>query len=210
MSEAGKKSRQGTDDLHGNAPDRCPFALLLIDVLNDLDFPQNEELVRMAASLGGHIAALKQRCRNAGIPTIYVNDNHGKWRSDYNAVLHHCLRPDSQGRSMVEQLVPEPDDYIILKPKHSAFYATPLETLLEYIGVRGVVVAGITTNACVMITASDLYVRDFRLFVPSDCVGALTQEDQHQALQMMEKNFAADSMPSKKLDLSTVLQEMSS
>jgi nicotinamidase-related amidase len=183
--------------------------LLLIDVLNDLDFPQNEELVRASASLGKHIALLKERCRSAGVPAIYINDNHGKWRSDYNAVLRHCLSQDSPGRPMVEQLVPEAEDYIILKPKHSAFYATPLDTLLEYIGVRGVVIAGITTNACVMITASELYVRDFRLFVPSDCVAALTNKDQQQALEMMEKNFAADCTPSGELDLSDLLKEVS-
>src|SRR4051812_24079471 len=133
MSETGEKSYEGQDDLHGNAPDRCPLALLLIDVLNDLDFPQNQELVRSSVLLGKHIATLKQRCKEAGVPTIYVNDNHGKWRSDYNAVLNHCLRPESPGRLMVEQLVPAAEDYIILKPKHSGFYATPLETLLEYI-----------------------------------------------------------------------------
>jgi nicotinamidase-related amidase len=205
MTKPDKKSREGHDNLHGNAADRCPVALLLIDVLNDLDFPQNEELVQKSASLGQCIANLKRRCKQAGIPALYINDNHGKWRSDYSAVLQHCLRPDAPGRHMVEQLVPGPEDYIILKPKHSAFYATPLETLLEYIGVRAVVVAGVTTNACVMITASDLYVRDFRLFVPSDCVAGLTERDQQQALEMMEKNFAADRTPSEELDLSNLL-----
>jgi nicotinamidase-related amidase len=190
-----------SDDLHGNAPDRSSVALLLVDVINDLRFPKNEKLVRECGKLGKRIAALKRRCKKAGIPTIYVNDNHGKWRSDFFEVLRHCLLPRAPGRAMVKQLVPGTSDYLVLKPKHSAFYATPLDVLLEYIGVDTVIVAGITTNACVMITASDVYVRDFRLFVPSDCVAALTDEEQRNSLKLMEANFAADTTPSEKLAL---------
>jgi nicotinamidase-related amidase len=102
---------------------------------------------------------------------------------------------------MVQKLAPSDDDYVVLKPKHSAFYATPLDTLLEYIGVKKVIVAGVTTNACVLITASDIYVRDLKLFVPRDCVAALTEEDQQNALELMQRNFAADTRPSTALDL---------
>jgi isochorismate hydrolase len=77
-----------------------------------------------------HIRA-KKNCKDAGIPVISVNDNRGKWRSDFSAVLSHCLRPDSPGCPMVRQLIPEASDYIVLKPKHSAFYATPLDTLFR-------------------------------------------------------------------------------
>jgi nicotinamidase-related amidase len=202
-TQVGAERTRSNDDLHGNAPDRSPVVLLLVDVINDLDFPQNEKLVRESEKLSTRIAGLKHRCRQAGFPTIYVNDNFGKWRSDVSEVLRHCLRSGSPGRVMVERLIPEPYDYIVLKPKHSAFYATPLETLLEYIGANTVILAGITTNACVMITAADLYVRDFRLFVPSDCVAALTEEDQQKALELMQRNFAADIRAAEQLDLST-------
>ncbi len=192
---------RGADDLHGNAPDRSPVVLLLIDVINDLDFPGNEKLVRDSETLSRRIANLKRQCRLAGIPTIYVNDNFGKWRSDFPEVVRHCIRATAPGREMVKALLPDPEDYVVLKPKHSAFYATPLETLLEYIGAETVILSGITTNACVMITASDVYVRDFRLFVPSDCVAALTEEDQQKALELMQKNFHANTTPADELDL---------
>jgi len=202
-------SPDGNDDLHGNAPDRSPAVLLLVDVINDLDFPQNEKLLAQSEELGSRIASLKRSCKAAGIPTIYVNDNHGKWRSDISEVLRYALRPASPGRLMVRQLVPDSEDYIVLKPKHSAFYATPLETLLEYIGAKTLIVAGLTTNACVMITASDIYVRDYRLFVPSDCVAALTEEEQRKALELMEKNFAADTTPSLDLDFGAIAEQKS-
>jgi nicotinamidase-related amidase len=189
------------DDLHGNAPDCSQVVLLLVDVINDLDFPKNERLVRESRRLSARIARLKERCKGAGIPAIYVNDNFGKWRSEFSEVVRHCLRADAPGRSMVEAVLPEPQDYIVLKPKHSAFYATPLDTLLEYIGVKNVILSGITTNACVMITAGDIYVRDLGLFVPSDCVAALTEEDQIKALELMKANFGADTTPAERLDL---------
>jgi nicotinamidase-related amidase len=195
---------KSSDDLHGNAPDRSEAVLLLVDVINDLNFPQNEKLVRASKRLASCIAKLKERCKQAGIPTIYVNDNFGKWRSDFSEVVHHCLCPDAPGRSMVEALLPEKQDYVVLKPKHSAFYATPLDTLLEYIGAKTVILAGITTNACVMITAGDVHVRDLGLFVPSDCVAALTGEDQIKALEFMERNFDADTTPAEQLDLNAL------
>lgn len=198
--------RNGEDDLHGNAPDSCRVALLLVDVLNDLDFPDNEELVRQSAGLGERIAALKQRCKENDIPVIYVNDNHGRWRSNFTDVLNHSLRLESLGRGMVSKLIPAAEDYVVLKPKHSAFFATPLDALLEHMGVKVLILAGVTTNACVLITAADVYVRDYKLLVPEDCVAALSQPDQHNALELMRKNFGAETRPSGQIDLATLCQ----
>lgn len=189
------------DSLHGNAPDRSNVALLLIDVINDLNFPRNQHLVRRSVALAKSIAKLKNRCKQNGIPAIYVNDNRGKWRSDFSVVLEHFLSPEAPGSAMVKLLTPAAQDYIVLKPKHSALYATPLETLLEYIGAHTLIVAGLTTNACVMITASELYVRDFQLFVPRDCVAALTDREQRDALELMKRNFGADIRSSSRIDL---------
>lgn len=160
------------EDLHGNAPDSCPVALLLVDVLNDVDFPGNSQLLKSINSFGKNISVLKKRCKDASIPVIYVNDNRGKWRSDFSAVLSYGLRPDSPGCPMVSQLISDASEYIVLKPKHSAFYATPLDTLFSYLKVKTVILAGLITNACTSSTASELYVRDLDVFVPSDCVAA--------------------------------------
>ena len=118
--------RKGHDDLHGNVPDQSQVVLLLIDVINDLSFPDNQDFVRRSVALAKSIAKLKKRCKKLGIPAIYVNDNRGRWRSDISAVLRHCLRAQSPGREMTKLLVPEADDYIVFKPKHSPFYASPL------------------------------------------------------------------------------------
>ncbi len=80
------------EDLHGNAPDKADVALLLIDVINDLNFPEGEELLRYALPMARQIAALKKRAKGQGVAVIYVNDNFGRWRSDFNAQVEHCLR----------------------------------------------------------------------------------------------------------------------
>jgi nicotinamidase-related amidase len=187
------------DDLHGNVPDTSRTVLVLVDVINDLDFPDNDALLKQAPVFGRSIAALKQRAKRAGVPTIYVNDNRGRWRSDFTAVLNHCLRPESPGHDLVQMLIPQPDDYVVLKPKHSAFYATPLATLLSYMQAKTAILAGLTTNACVLGTAMELYVRDYEIFVPSDCVCGLTDEDHQRALAVMKSSFGARICPSSEL-----------
>ena len=193
-------------DLHGNAPDSCPVVLLLVDVLNDVDFPGNSQLLKSIAALGKNISALKRQCRDAGIPVIYVNDNRGKWRSDFSAVLSHGLRPGSPGYPMVSQLIPEASDYIVLKPKHSAFYATPIDTLFSYLKVKTVILAGLITNACILSTASELYVRDLDVYVPSDCVAAPMMRAHRNALELMKISFEADTTSSSKLHLRRILK----
>jgi nicotinamidase-related amidase len=194
------------EDLHGNAPDSCPVVLLLVDVLNDVDFPGYSQLLKSINSIGKNISVLKQRCKEAGIPVIYVNDNRGKWRSDFSAVLSHCLRQDSPGCPMVSQLIPDASDYIVLKPKHSVFYATPLDTLFSYLKVKTVILAGLIINACILSTAMELYVRDLDVYVPSDCVAAPIKRAHRYALELMNISFNADTTSSAKLNLRKMLK----
>ncbi len=182
-------------DLHGNAPDKSDVAILLIDVINALEFPEGEQLLRFAIPMAEQIARLKQRARRAGVPVIYVNDNFGKWRSNLNAQVEHCLQDDVLGRPIVERLRPGEDDYFVLKPKHSGFFSTTLDVLLEYLGSRTLVLTGMATNICVLFTANDAYMRDFHLVVPSDCVASNTEEENRYALEQMRKLLQADTRP---------------
>jgi len=188
-------------DLHGNVPESSPVALLLIDVVNDLEFPGSEKLLKYALPMARKLARLKQRAKKAGIPAIYVNDNFGRWQSDFHKVVEHCLEDDVRGEPIVELLKPEDDDYFVLKPKHSAFYATTLDTLLAYLGARTLILTGIAGNICILFSANDAYMRDFNLFVPSDCCASNTKKENDNALQQIEQVLKADVTPSAKLDL---------
>jgi nicotinamidase-related amidase len=172
-------------DLHGNAPDKSDVALVIIDMINDLDFPEGEQLLVDALPAAKKIAELKLRARRAGVPVIYVNDNFGRWRSDFRAQVDHCLEATSRGREIVQLIRPQDDDYFVLKPKHSGFFSTTLQVLLEYLEVETVVLVGVAGNNCVLFTANDAYMRDFHLVVPRDCVASNTAEENHIALEHM-------------------------
>lgn len=188
-------------DLHGNVPDQSPIALLLIDVVNGLEFPGNEEIVARAEPLARRIAALKQRAKAAGIATVYVNDNFGRWRSDQHVLIDHYRQPEHPGHRMVELLSPEPDDYFVLKPKHSAFFSTTLDTLLTYLGARTLILTGVAGNICVFFSANDAYMRDYGLVVPEDCTASNTVAENDYALAQMRAILRADTTPSTGIDL---------
>lgn len=189
-------------DLHGNAPDKSATALLLIDLINDLEFPEGEDLLTAALTAAKNVRRLKQRAQKAGVPVIYVNDNFGRWRSDFAAQVRHCLEDDVRGRPIAELLHPDPHDYFVLKPKHSGFYSTCLEVLLAHLHVRKLILTGISGNNCVLFTASDAFLRDFRLYVPEDCVCSNTQRENEEALAHMQRVLKADIRRSEELDLS--------
>ena len=86
------------DPGNGNAPDDSPTVLLLIDVINDLEFEDGDALLAQALPMARRPAALKRRHRDAGLPTVYVNDNLGRWRSDLRPRLDHCRRAGVRGR----------------------------------------------------------------------------------------------------------------
>lgn len=188
-------------DLHGNVPDTAEAALLLIDVINDLEFEGAESLARYAMPMAHAIAALKQRAKRAGIPVIYVNDNFGRWQSNQQQLVEHCLEENVRGRPMVELLKPDPDDYFVLKPKQSGFFSTTLDTLLTYLNAKTLILTGLAGNICVLFTASDAYMRDYHVIVPSDCIASNTSEDNANALDQMRKVIKADTRPSAELDL---------
>ncbi|NLO80023.1 MAG: cysteine hydrolase [Xanthomonadaceae bacterium] len=181
-------------------PDQSAVALLIIDTINDLEFAGGETLLRHALPMAHNIAALKRRARAAGIPAIYLNDNFGQWRSDFRSVVQRNLA-GVRGAPMVRLLAPEPDDYFVLKPKHSGFFGTTLETLLRFIGARTLVLTGLTTEMCVLFTAMDAYMRDYALLVPGDCCAAASAARHWQALDYPQQVLKADTRPAAELPL---------
>jgi nicotinamidase-related amidase len=108
------------EDLHGSAPDKSETALLIVDVINDLDFEEADQLLRFIPAMSRKLARLKMRAKQAGLPVIYVNDNFGRWRSDFRKQIEHCSH--GRARQLVERLRPDENDYFVLKPKHSVFF----------------------------------------------------------------------------------------
>ncbi len=194
-------------DLHGNTPDESPVALLLIDVINDLEWEGGEQMLEQALPMAERIAALAGRARDAGVPVVYVNDNYGKWQSDFRQVVEHCLADGVRGEPLAKLLHPAEDDYFVLKPKHSGFYSTTLDTLLDYLGAKTLILTGIAANSCVLFTASDAFMRDFNLVVPPDCVASADAETNRVAVEQMREVLHADTTESTELDLEALKRE---
>lgn len=188
----------------GHAPDPSPVALVLVDVINAFDFDDAEQLLRHARPASERIAALKRAARADGVPVIYANDNFGRWRDDFAAVVERCLHADTPGSDIIERLRPEDDDYFILKPKHSAFFATTMETLLGYLGVRTLVLAGFTGDICVLATAIDAYMRDLHVVIPSDAVASVEPEQTDAALAYARRVLDAETPEADAVDFAAL------
>ncbi|MDR6197802.1 cysteine hydrolase [Siphonobacter sp. SORGH_AS_0500] len=194
------------NDLHGNVPDSCPVALIIIDMINDLEFPEGEEFVGTSIQVAECIRDLKKQARKLNIPVIYANDNFGRWRSDFNEVIDHVLQDQVRGQALAEILRPEADDYFVLKPKHSAFFATTLSTLLSYFNVKRLILTGISTDSCIVFTATDAYMRDYEIYVPSDCTTARNEDYTQNSLTFLERTVHANLTPSSKLNLQQLME----
>ena len=188
------------EHLHGDEPERCDVALLLVDVINPLDFGEADRLLKLALPMADRLAELKRRAAAAGVPVIYANDNFGRWRSDLHALIERCVQVGVKGRAIVEKLPLGPDDYFVLKPMHSAFYCTTMEVLLRSTGAKTLVMGGIAANICVLFSANDAYMRDYRLVIPRDGVASNTAELNDAALDQMRLVLKADVRPAAEVD----------
>lgn len=188
------------------APHRSETVLILVDVINHFEFPDGKQILRNALAIAPKLARLKRRAQEAGISTIYVNDNFGQWRSDASKLLDYCIRPEALGKAFVEQVRPDPNDYFVLKPMHSAFYQTPLEVLLRYLDASTLMLCGLTTNSCIVCTAHDAKMRQFQLYVPDDCSAARTAKEHRQAMEHIRMMTHAKVTPSGALRLTEIVR----
>lgn len=192
--------------LHGNAPDQSPAALLVIDLISDFDFEGGPALLDRVLPMARRLAALMQRARAAGVPVVYVNDNYGRWRSNFQQQVAHVL-DGTPGEPVTRLLMPQETDYFVLKPKRSGFYSTTLGLLLEYLGARTLVLTGVNTEVCVLFTANDAYMREFDLVLPTDGVASFNDEDHDAALGLMARTMQAQLTTCEAVDFAALSRE---
>jgi nicotinamidase-related amidase len=173
-------------------------ALLLIDFVNTLDFDGGARFSRRAVAAARQTRRLKRQARAEGVPAIYVNDHFGDWSANFDAVLQRCEQ-SRLGKELVALLCPQPGDLSILKPRHSAFYGTPLEFLLDELRIDGLILTGLQAHICVLFSAHDAYLRRYRLWVPAGCVASETTADERAALRHMAAVTGAEVRPYSKL-----------
>jgi nicotinamidase-related amidase len=185
-------------------PAPVPVALLLIDVLTTFQFPDGDAILQGALAIRDTMVRLKTRAREIGIPSLYVNDNFGDWRSEKEVLMGRCL--EAKGAQFVRPLLPDSEDYFVLKPMHSAFYMTPLEVLLQHLQVETLILTGLTSNSCITVTAHDANMRGFDIYIPPDCSCARNPEEHLQALEQLEAMAGANLRRSTSLKLPALIR----
>jgi nicotinamidase-related amidase len=181
---------------NGLRPARLPKSqrvLLLVDFITMLNFDGAERLAPRALRAARATAELKQKLRSDGVVTIYANDNYGIWQSDFHSLVSTCLGLEGAPGEIARLLYPQADDLTILKPRHSAFFASPLELLLSEMGASELVICGLATDMCVQMTAADAFLREYRVWVPADCTAAQTAEAETEALAYIGRVFKCDT-----------------
>lgn len=176
-------------------------ALLVIDMFSRWRFPDGERVGAGAARIAPAVARFQRRCRKAGIAVVFVNDDAGPWRSDAGALLRGAAAGSRTGAIIADTLAPAPADLFVLKPRQSAFYATPLEFLLRQLGARRLFVAGVATEHCIASTAREAHMRDFDVTVLSDATAGVTAAGSAAALRSLQKDHAAEVAVTRSLRL---------
>lgn len=178
-------------------PSRGKSALLVVDMINPLDYPGARRLREQALPAARAIARLKARLKARGVPVVYVNDNFTQWLRDFHELVAICSQPDAPGAPLATAVAPEHDDYLVLKPKHSGFHASPLDVLLRQLEVERVIVSGIAGDGCVLATAMDAHMLEYEVSVPSDCCASITRERNQRALQVLRDSMDIDTRASR-------------
>jgi nicotinamidase-related amidase len=165
-------------------------ALVVIDMINTYDHEDAERLRESAEEVVPVLGTLVERARDAGAPVIYVNDNFGEWRSDHRALVEEAV--SGEHGSLVEPIVPDEDAMFVVKARHSIFYETPLEYLLDQEDIEEVVLTGQATEQCILYSALDAHIRHIPVIVPRDAVAHIHEDLAEAALRMMEVNMEAE------------------
>lgn len=172
-------------------PERERTALLILDMINLFDFAGGRSLSRAARDAVPRIVRLRERFDRAGAPVIHVNDNFSRWQGTFGDLVASCVEAGGHAAFIAQALAPRPRDYHVLKPKHSGFLATPLAVLLAKLDVRRLVLAGIAADSCVLATAQDANMREYALWIPRDCVAAISRGRRDRALALMAQSLRA-------------------
>ncbi|SDC49708.1 Nicotinamidase-related amidase [Terribacillus halophilus] len=165
-------------------------AVLFIDVFNNFDFPSGDKLLENTKKILPNWEKLRQKAKENDWPVIFVNDHYGIWQDNFKKIANYCRK--EANKEIIDSMMPNEDDYFLLKPKHSAFFQTSLPSLLKELGCNHVILAGVAGNICIIFSANDAHMREFKLDVPRNCVASNTKEQNDDALRVIETTLNAN------------------
>jgi len=174
-------------------PSLSKTAVLFIDVINDFKFHGGEKLLHHTNNILPHLKRLKAFARENNLPIIYINDHYGVWQADFQKIIKHCTNEYSQ--EIIQEIKPDDTDYFLIKPQHSAFFQTPLQSLLHELGKTRLIVAGIAGDICILFTAKDAYMYKYDMHIPENCMASEDKDGNDYALYLMQSVMKAKTDP---------------
>ena len=170
-------------------------ALVVIDMITSYDHADADRLVTSVERALPRMVELVHRAEEEDVAVVYVNDNCGSWNSNRDELVRSVL--SGAHARLVEPIRPGDEALFVVKARHSIFYQTPLEYLLNQEDVGSVILTGQVTEQCILYSALDAYIRHFDVQVPPDAVAHIYEELAEAALTMMECNMSADLTPAR-------------
>ncbi|MBT2599874.1 MULTISPECIES: isochorismatase family cysteine hydrolase [Oceanobacillus] len=168
-------------------------AVVFVDLINDFQFDGGDDLLYNTKQIIPNIIKLRSFAKENNLPIIYVNDHYGLWQADFSKVIDYCSNEKS--REIIEQVKPDDNDYFLIKPQHSAFFQTPLHSLLIELERNHIILAGIAGDICILFSAKDAYMYKIKMSIPKNCMASEQKENNNYALYLMESVMDADISP---------------
>jgi nicotinamidase/pyrazinamidase len=159
-------------------------AVLVIDMLNDHLTPGGSLEVPRAREIVPALHARLDAARLAGVPVVYVCDEHDPDDPDLDQWTTHNLK-GSQGAEVWPAIAPKPGDHVVHKSTYSAFTGSKLAPLLDELRVETLVVTGCLTEIGLLATATDALQRGFAVEVPPDSQAGATEGAEAAALGIL-------------------------
>jgi len=124
-----------------------------------------------------HIRELLDETRKKRLPTFYTTGHEGgspvafgRWHGKNSRGGEDMGKGWAKGNDIVAEIAPQDGDVLIRKQKPSAFFGTPLVSMLNEVHADTVLVTGCTTSGCVRASAIDAFSYNFRVCVVEECV----------------------------------------
>ncbi|BAC11981.1 isochorismatase family cysteine hydrolase [Oceanobacillus iheyensis] len=168
-------------------------AVVFVDLINDFQFDGGDDLLHHTKQILPNVIKLRSFAKENNLPIIYVNDHYGLWQADFNKVIDYCTNEKS--KEIIDKIKPDEDDYFLIKPQHSAFFQTPLHSLLIELERNHVILAGIAGDICILFSAKDAYMYKIDMSIPKNCMASEQEENNNYALYLMESVMDADISP---------------
>jgi len=168
-------------------------AVLFVDIINDFDFIGGDKLHENTTAILPNLVKLKKFAQENDLPCIYVNDHYGLWQADFHKIIDYCRNEKSE--EIIDALMPGENDYFLIKPMHSAFFQSPLQSLLTELDKTHLIMGGIAGDICILFTAQDAYMYKYRISVPKNCMASEENDNNEYALYLMKSVMDADISP---------------